>query len=115
MRASDQFGDRLRQAIHSAGQTQRIAAQRLGVSESVVSNWTRARNEPSLDDLSRIAQRLNVSVDWLLGLTERKALDPCATPEPASLALTPRARKEADQIAARAEAEISRLRKKLAR
>jgi transcriptional regulator with XRE-family HTH domain len=84
------------------------------VSESVVSNWIRSRNEPSVDDLGRIGRRLNVSVDWLLGLTEKRTLDTSATPEPfVPAGLPPRERKELEEMAARLEGEVARMRKKL--
>lgn len=42
----------------------------LGLSRSAYSTYETGRNEPSLDTLRIIAEKLEVSVDYLLGLTD---------------------------------------------
>lgn len=59
-------------------------AQLIGVSGQVFSHWITGRNEPKLDDIIRIAKALNVSLDWLTGLSDEK---PSSNPP-----LTPRER-----------------------
>jgi len=95
------------------GLTKRTLAERMGLHETTVGKWVLGRNQPSLDYLAKLAAALGVSADWLLGLSERRVLDPTVTPEPPVVVLTPRARKEIDEMAARLEGEAARLRKTL--
>lgn len=45
-----------------------------GVKQATYSNWEQGRQEPSLEILMRISQTFSVSIDWILGLTDRKTI-----------------------------------------
>lgn len=50
-------------------------ARKLGVSKQSVSNWENDNIQPSIDMLIKLAKALNVSTDYLLGLTTEKTID----------------------------------------
>jgi len=50
-------------------------AKRLGVTKQSVSNWENDNIQPSIEMLSRIADVLAVSTDYLLGREERRYID----------------------------------------
>lgn len=68
------FGSRLRRARETAklSQDQLAAACKNrggeGVTRSAVSYWESDKEKPSFDNLVAIAQKLNVSIDYLVGL-----------------------------------------------
>lgn len=50
-------------------------ARRLGVSKQSVSNWENDNIQPSIEMLIKIAETLNTSTDYLLGLSQNKSID----------------------------------------
>ena len=50
-------------------------AKILGVTKQSVSNWENENIMPSVDMLIKLSQFFNVSTDYLLGLTEKHALN----------------------------------------
>lgn len=55
--------------------TQRQIADVIGITQSAYSLWEVGRRNKKFEDFARLCQRLNISADWLLGLTdERKSL-----------------------------------------
>ncbi len=58
-----------------AGMSQRELARRLGVSASAVGMYEQGRREPSAEKLVRLAQLLDVSVDYLLTGTPATGAD----------------------------------------
>lgn len=50
-------------------------ARRLNVSKQSVSNWENDNIQPSIEMLVKIANCLDVSTDYLLGLSTKKTLD----------------------------------------
>ena len=48
-------------------------AEKLGISQPAYASWERGVKKPTQDNLVRIAQILNVSVDYLVGNSEEKA------------------------------------------
>lgn len=52
--------------------TQAEVAKILGVSPTTVATWEQGRSKPGLDKTVAIANLFNVSVDYLLGLTDNK-------------------------------------------
>lgn len=70
------LGKRIRSARESAGFTQEFLAESVGVSRTAVARWEKGDIEPKLQNLICIAEFLNVSTDWLLGITgtENKTL-----------------------------------------
>ena len=62
--------ERLRQLRKENGYTQKELAEMIGVLNYRIYDWESGRSEPSLDDLMRLAQVLQVSTDYLLGISD---------------------------------------------
>ena len=67
-RALCPFGCRLRDAMAEAHLAQVELADRLYVSESIVSRWMSGETEPRLSALIRIAEVTGKPIDWLCGM-----------------------------------------------
>ncbi len=63
--------DRLRQRRLFKHVTQQDLAQQLHVSQQQIARWETAANDPSVDGLVGLAQVLDCTTDWLLGLVEQ--------------------------------------------
>lgn len=63
------FAERLRQARKAMGLTQKIFADKLGMSQTGYMQYETARRDPSIPTLIEIAKKLQRPTDWLLGLT----------------------------------------------
>ena len=44
----------------------------MNLTKSMISRWERNENDPSLTYAKAIVEYFNVSLDWLLGLTDKK-------------------------------------------
>lgn len=64
------FAKSLRSARQMAGLTQEQLGFDVGVTKASVSAWENAREFPSFTTLLRLRQALNVSLDWLTGVSE---------------------------------------------
>ena len=58
-------------------------AKMLGVTKQSVSNWENDNIQPSIEMLTRIADALSVSADYLLGRDEKRYIDVTGLPEEA--------------------------------
>lgn len=67
-----EFSERLKDLRKQAGLTQVDVAERLGVSQPAYASWERGVKKPTQENLVKIAQTLNVSVDYLVGNSEEK-------------------------------------------
>ncbi|MBQ7897482.1 MAG: helix-turn-helix transcriptional regulator [Clostridia bacterium] len=67
--------DRIREIRIAKRISQVNLAQQLGVTKQSVSNWENDNIQPSVEMLSRIADALSVSTDYLLGRDEKRYLD----------------------------------------
>ena len=65
------FEMRLKQARVSAGLTQEKIAKRLLVAPQNYAAYEQGRREPKATSLLKIADALNVSLDWLCGRTDK--------------------------------------------
>lgn len=65
-----QFNIRLKHLRQLMQVTQVELANAIGVKASTIANYESNRNEPSFDRLITLAKYFNVSVDYLLGITE---------------------------------------------
>ena len=65
-----QFSERLKQTRIKHGFTQDEFAKKLNISASSISLYENGDREPSLATLKTISETLNVSTDYLLGLTD---------------------------------------------
>ena len=53
-----------------SGWTQKEVAEKLQTTNSAVCDWEKGRTQPDLEMLVALATLFNVSVDYLLGLSE---------------------------------------------
>ena len=66
------FRTRLRELREAAGyKTQQAFADAFGVAQSTVGNWEAGKREPSNETAERLADFLNVTVDYLFGRIEK--------------------------------------------
>ena len=64
------FGERVKQALKEQGITQKRLAQALEVQTSTLCEWLNDHNEPPMQTIVDIANALEVSTDYLLGLKD---------------------------------------------
>lgn len=63
----DEFKDRLRKTREARGLTQADLAKKTGLQAAAISHFETAQRAPSFDNLRKLSDALNVSVDYLLG------------------------------------------------
>lgn len=68
-----EFSERLKELRRQAGLTQVDVAEKLGISQPAYASWERGVKKPTQENLVKIAQILNVSVDYLVGNSEEKS------------------------------------------
>ena len=69
---SQAFGARLKQARLDHHLSQSALAQQLGIGRSTLVEYESGATVPSLVVAIRLAESLNVSLDWLCGLAPRR-------------------------------------------
>ncbi|WP_228030348.1 helix-turn-helix domain-containing protein [Gimesia benthica] len=69
---SSSFGPKLRKIRENRGLSQSELAEKAGFQPSAISHFETGRRSPSFDNLRRLADALNVTIDFLLG-REKKA------------------------------------------
>ena len=69
----DIFTTRLKKSINERGLTQRMLATLIGTTEQSVSRWVRGNRTPDVDALYKMCKALDVSADYLLGLSDERA------------------------------------------
>ena len=74
--SNEMIGERLIKAREDKGYTQDDVASALGVKRELVSFWEHGKRELKAGYLIEIAKFLDVSTDYLLGVSENKSLDP---------------------------------------
>ncbi|WP_343092206.1 helix-turn-helix transcriptional regulator [Streptococcus sanguinis] len=67
------FAERLKELRKQAHLTQVELAKLLGIGQSSYADWERGKKKPTQENLVKIAQVLNVSVDYLVGNSEDKS------------------------------------------
>lgn len=67
-----ELGERIAQARQQAGLTQKQLAEKLGVSQRVVTYWEREAVGLRVDQLASLAEALEVSSDYFLGRESKK-------------------------------------------
>ncbi|WP_339313631.1 helix-turn-helix domain-containing protein [Streptococcus sp. FSL W7-1342] len=68
-----EFSERLKDLRKQAELTQVDVAEKLGISQPAYASWERGAKKPTQENLVKIAQVLNVSVDYLVGNSEEKS------------------------------------------
>ena len=66
------FAERLKELRKQAHLTQVELAKLLGIGQSSYADWERGKKKPTQENLVKIAQVLNVSIDYLVGNSEEK-------------------------------------------
>lgn len=69
------FASRLRQLRLNINLRQEQVAEYISVSKSVISTYENNTREPSIEILIRLAELYHVSIDYLLGKTNKYSLD----------------------------------------
>lgn len=63
-------GERIKFARKEAGLTQRELGERLGITYQTVAQWENNLRNPKFDTLRRIAEALDIAIDYLWGFTD---------------------------------------------
>ena len=69
------LGERLKKTREENNVSQSELADFLGISQQALSKWENSYTEPNSKTLIKIANKFNVSVDYLLGNSESKKID----------------------------------------
>ncbi|MFJ7916075.1 MULTISPECIES: helix-turn-helix domain-containing protein [unclassified Lysinibacillus] len=64
------YNERIKEHRKKLRYTQRQLADKINVSPQVISNWERGYTEPSPEDIKKLSSVLDVSSDYLLGLSD---------------------------------------------
>ena len=64
------FAERLTMELKSSGLQQKEIAEKLRISPANITNWKTGKNIPSLEIFYELCKILDVSADYLLGLTD---------------------------------------------
>ena len=67
-----EFSERLKKLRKQAQLTQVDVAEKLGISQPAYASWERGVKKPTQENLVKISQILNVSVDYLVGNSEEE-------------------------------------------
>lgn len=59
------IGNRIKLARRERGKSQEWLAEEVGVRQTSVSAWERGSADPTVDNMSRVSQVLNVNFEWL--------------------------------------------------
>ncbi|MBR0278229.1 MAG: helix-turn-helix transcriptional regulator [Clostridia bacterium] len=63
-----ELGGRISELLKETGLTQKALAQRIGVTEAVISRYVSGEREPKPDVLANMATALHTTSDYLLGI-----------------------------------------------
>lgn len=66
-----EFSERLKNLRKQAHLTQVDVAEKLGISQQAYASWERGIKKPTQENLVKIAQILNVSIDYLVGNSDK--------------------------------------------
>ena len=59
------FGKKLREVRKSKKLTQKELAEQIGIKRNTYSDWENGKTEPSFENIVKLADLLDVSLDWL--------------------------------------------------
>lgn len=63
---NDTIGERIKSARRNSGLTQKGLAAQVGVPYQTIQYWENGRRNPKIDNLQKVADALDVDVNWLL-------------------------------------------------
>ena len=69
------LGERIKELRTASGMNQIVLARKVGVTKQCVSNWENGYIQPSIDTLIRLTEIFSVSTDYILGITDKRAID----------------------------------------
>ena len=61
------FTERLKELRLKKGLTHTELGEKVGVKQNTSTNWEKGKREPSFENLIKLADLLEVSLDWLFG------------------------------------------------
>lgn len=61
------FTERLKELRLKKGLTQTELGEKVGVKQNTFTNWENGKREPSFENLIKLADLFEVSLDWLFG------------------------------------------------
>ena len=61
------FTERLKELRLKKGLTQTELGEKVGVKQNTFTNWEKGKREPSFENLIKLADLFEVSLDWLFG------------------------------------------------
>lgn len=67
MITSNIFPQRLKELRLKKGLTQTELGEKVGVKQNTFTNWENGKREPSFENLVKLADLFDVSLDWLFG------------------------------------------------
>ena len=67
MKTSNVFPQRLKELRLKKGLTQTELGEKVGVKQSTFTNWENGKREPNFETIIKLADLLEVSLDWLFG------------------------------------------------
>lgn len=71
-----EFKDRIFQLRTESNMTGQQLGEKLFVSKSAISHWESGRSEPTINVMIQIANLFNVSLDYLLGRSNERIVNP---------------------------------------
>lgn len=71
MREFDTLAQRLKMLRNRMKMTQKEFSEKVGFTQATLSAYENSQKKPSLDIIMDIAEKCNVSIDWLCGLSEK--------------------------------------------
>ena len=71
------IGERIKELREQAKEKQWELGEMIFSSQSAISLYENGRIKPNVDTIAAIAKHYNVSANYLLGLTDKKARTPC--------------------------------------
>ncbi len=72
MNNREMFAERLKQLRNELGKTQKQFADFVESTPATISAYENATKNPSLDIIMNIAEKCEISIDWLCGITDKK-------------------------------------------
>lgn len=104
------FRERLAVALKDRGVTQQQLAEATGVSQAAISNYLRGvRTMPGVEELVSLSSYFQVSLEWLLGLTEVAEGGGSSPHAPAADAPVPLDRRKLRVVAKQLRQQVERL------
>ena len=67
---SEMIKERLREELRASGLTTVEIARRVGVSPEMITQYMTTKKLPKLDTFARLCKELELSADYILGLTD---------------------------------------------